>query len=385
MKIAMVTPVFFPYRAGIGNVAENEANELAKNGEDVFVFTPRFNQSEMEEKKDGYQIFRLRPFFKFGNAAWINNFSGVEERDIIHLHYPFIGGVGAVLRLAKKCRKPLVVTYHMDLIGRGWQKIFFKIYTFFTLPKIVKTAQKIIVSSWDYAEHGLLKKYVKKNRDKFVGIPFGIDLSKSAIDISKEGAREKLDIDKDLKIALFVGAMDKAHYFKGVNLLLEAFKEVNKEIGKTRLFLVGAGDLLPYYQRQANNSGLSKMVKFVGRASEKDLFLYYKAADFLVLPSIDSSEAFGLVVIEAGAAGLPAVVADLPGVRKQVSPERGKIFRAYDRESLVLAMKEMFQSNGLALMSETVSRWVKENRSLTKETKEILSVYKSVVALLKIS
>ncbi|HBW74412.1 MAG TPA: glycosyltransferase family 1 protein, partial [Candidatus Magasanikbacteria bacterium] len=70
MRIALVTPVFYPYAAGMSRVVEHEARILARAGHMVHVFTPRFKHAHAAlEEKDGYTIHRMRPLFSYGNAA----------------------------------------------------------------------------------------------------------------------------------------------------------------------------------------------------------------------------------------------------------------------------------------------------------------------------
>ncbi len=79
--------------------------------------------------------------------------------------------------------------------------------------------------------------------------------------------------------------------------------------------MVGGGNLLSHYQELSKHLQTTNKVKFAGSVSEIDLPLYYQNADLLVLPSINQHEAFGLVLLEALASGLPVIASDLPGVR----------------------------------------------------------------------
>jgi glycosyltransferase involved in cell wall biosynthesis len=81
------------------------------------------------------------------------------------------------------------------------------------------------------------------------------------------------------------------------------------------LKIVGEGNLQSQYEQEVVELGLEKKVTFLGRLSEDDLIYEYQTADLLILPSINSHEAFGLVIIEAMACGLPVIASDLPGVR----------------------------------------------------------------------
>jgi glycosyltransferase involved in cell wall biosynthesis len=117
---------------------------------------------------------------------------------------------------------------------------------------------------------------------------------------------------------LFVGALDRAHYFKGMPILLAALARLQQD-PHVRLLVVGDGDLRPAYQRQAQTLGVGDRVVFCGRVSDRELPAHYRLADLLVLPSTTMGEAFGLVLLEAMASGKPVIASNLPGVRSVVS------------------------------------------------------------------
>ena len=93
------------------------------------------------------------------------------------------------------------------------------------------------------------------------------------------------------------------------------------------------------YQIQSQKLNIKNRVHFAGRVSSDDLSDYYRAANLHILPSIDRSEAFGLVTLEAAASGLSSIVSDLPGVRTLVEHKKsGIIVDPRDKNSLVLAI-----------------------------------------------
>ncbi|MBI5023319.1 MAG: glycosyltransferase [Candidatus Magasanikbacteria bacterium] len=377
MKIAIITPVFPPYLAGIGNVAAQQATGLKQKGMKVAVFTPDYGK---DVPGDG--VRRLKPFLKFGNAAWILNLDKeLADFDIIHLHYPFIGVIDAVLR----CKKPLVVTYHMDLVDRGWKWLFFKIYIYLTLSKVIKKADKILVSSMDYAQHGFLAPYLKKWPEKFVEASFGVELPRDIKDSCLSAGRlrcaqnDKNEIASalprnDNKMVLFVGALDKAHYFKGVDILLDAMKDL-----KYKLIIVGDGDLRSHYEEKAKKLKMCDRVIFVGRVSDEKLSEYYQSADVFVLPSIDKSEAYGMVLLEAMAHGLPVVASNLSGVRSLVGEDRGLLVEPGNIKELALALTKILSDDeNRRVMGLAAKKWVEENMTVKKEINKIVEIYSTL-------
>ncbi len=322
MRIAVVTSTFPPYKAGIGNVAYYNAWSLTTLGHEVTVFTPQYKKiSSQHVDEYPFKVQRLRPWFKYGNAGILPQLIWkLWNFDIIHLHYPFFGGAELIYFLDKIKDFKLIVTYHMDVVGTGLLSKFFKWHTSHVLPKILDKANKVIVTSWDYARCSNIKDRVEDEPEKFVAIPCGVNHL-----IYKPRYRDKTLLNKhDLhgkKIALFVGALDKAHYFKGLNILIQAIKKISDN-DDFRVLIVGDGDLKQSYMSLVDSLGLGKKILFLGYIPDNLLPKYYNLADILVLPSIDKSEAFGIVSLEAMSSGVPVITSDLAGVRSVVSKKK---------------------------------------------------------------
>jgi glycosyltransferase involved in cell wall biosynthesis len=206
------------------------------------------------------------------------------------------------------------MTYHMDNQSRGWQHLIFDAHRRAILPWIVERADKILVSSRDYAETCALNK-IPGAKEKIIILPFGVDLERFHPG-RDEAFRAALGIARERPLLLFVGGLDRAHYFKGLSVLIEALSKLKDK--PWELLVVGAGEMSNLYAAQARLAGLDERVKFFGAISEKEKPRAYRAADLHLFPSLDRSEAFGLVALEAAASGLPCIASDLPGVRSVV-------------------------------------------------------------------
>ncbi len=363
----MITPVLGS-AGGMGRVAEEYADRMAKRGHEVVVFAPviarersdrsndsllghceevqNFRRSNPENEKE-WKLISLRPLFRYGHGAWIPQLAGMlRDFDVVHFHYPFLGGAGAVLRGMASLKHgiiktKLVVSYHMDLVGKGLFHLFFRAYQKFVVGRVMRAADRVIVSSLDYATTGDLGPLMDKLNGKIIEIPFGVDteyfqpISNSPTSPSTEHASAPLRFGgtehsagtRELEIGgeinfLFVGKLDRAHYFKGVSILLRAFAEVHRRHPTTRLNLVGSGDLMDTYRTEARALGIETATYFHGSVRFEDLPQHYARADCTVLPSTDRSEAFGLVLLEAQSCGSPVIASNLPGVRTTFEPQR---------------------------------------------------------------
>lgn len=344
MKIAHITPVYPPHIGGIGTVAQEYANALTHDGEEVTVFTPQYFTASPPSQggvKGGCQVLteQLKPWYQWGNAALIPQlFWKLRSFDVIHLHYPCYGAAEVTALAALIWRKPLILTYHMKTVANGWLGWIFQVYRSLVEPVIFSIADVLCVSSLDYAES------VGLRADKLIELPFSVDAERfHPGDAPNE--REALGIPRDAKVILFVGGLDDAHYFKGVDVLIEACARLTVE-EDWRLLIVGDGNRRSMYAQLADQKGIKERVIFAGRVSQEALPEYYRAANVHVLPAVNTCEAFGLVTLEAAASGLPSIVSNLPGVRTLVEERQtGLLVVPGDTSSLTLALRFLLQKD----------------------------------------
>jgi len=320
-SIAIVTPTFPPYRGGIGKVAEQDAADLAALGFDVHVFTPSRDAKGGRSDLRGFPIEPLRTWARIGNGAFVPGVTRLyNEFDLVLLHYPFYGAAEP-LWLSKPSGKKLALVYHMDVVGGGALKPFIGWHTRRIMPRIVAAADKVLVTSMDYAEHSSIASIVAAHPAKFHALPPGVDVDKFSPGSKPDELRRKLGIPGRSSIVLMVGGLDKPHYFKGVPSLIDALAV--RGLGDVHAVIVGKGELRAKFESQAKERGVADRVHFAGGVDDVELPQYYRLADVFAFPSIDRSEAFGIASLEASASGLPIVASDLPGVRTLVRDTNG--------------------------------------------------------------
>ncbi len=354
MRIAQVTPVYPPYRGGIGAVAFEYAKRLRERGYEVEVLTPDYSPSLRTDppfnppfEKGGESVHHLKPLLKIGNAAVVPGlYRKLDNFDIVHLHYPFFGGAEFVAAWKLFSKKPLITTYHMDVFGSGFKNVFFRTYGKLVKGITLANSDRVLVSSLDYAKNSSIGEYVARRKSHVVEMPFGIDIerfypNRRQPSLPPAGAGAPANImEHKLPTIIFVGGLDRAHYFKGVSILLRALRRI-KDVPWS-LHIIGEGDLRQGYEKLSADFGLTDRVRFMGSVSDEGLPNFYQEADLHVLPAIDSSEAFGIVTLEAAASGLPSIVSDLPGVRSVIEEGKtGLLARAGDPRSLASALENL--------------------------------------------
>lgn len=210
--------------------------------------------------------------------------------DLVHVHVPNPAAAFAIA--LARYRGPLVIMHQSDTLGR---KLLKRITDPF-VNAMMRRADRIIVASQRYlASSEELAPFKAKCRV----IPMGINIEKEREDMGAES--DGIVREHGPRLVLAVGRLVG---YKGFIYLLEAMRKVD-----ATLLLVGTGPLDAELRRAAQSYGASHKVKFLGRVD--DLQKYYRASSVFVLPSISRAEAYGLVQLEAMAAGLPVVNTDL--------------------------------------------------------------------------
>ena len=210
---------------------------------------------------------------------------------------------------------------------------------------IMNGATRIYVSSYDYAKYSDLAK-IKTIQKRISEIPFGVDTKLFKPLRSSSTLRKKLGINANDRVVMFVGQLDRPHYFKGVPVLIEAFSKVNRP--RTKLVIVGGGDLQGVYVNQAKNLGIKTKVIFTGSIEYNLINEYFSVASFTVLPSTDNTESYGMVLLEAQATGKAVITSNLPGVRTVVrNNEDGLLVNPNDANDLRDKMRILLDNSDL--------------------------------------
>jgi rhamnosyl/mannosyltransferase len=133
-------------------------------------------------------------------------------------------------------------------------------------------------------------------------------------------------------------------YYKGAQVLIEAMREVD-----AHLVIAGQGPLEEDLKRSVRDYGLDHKITFAGNISPEMLPIYYQASDLFILPSTENSEAFGMVMLEAHASGIPVISSDLPTgvVYVNQHKETGLCVKARDSRALADGIRTMLADNEL--------------------------------------
>jgi len=374
LRIIHCSCVAPPQTGGLGEVPLLEVTALNERGFTAELLAPAVNQLQ-----DAPPIRRLKTSWSYGNAASLNPSilkAAVRGADVVHLHYPFYGTAGRIARMRRRgIIRRLVITLHMDATAGGWIGSAFNFHRKFLQSRVLKSADALIVSSVDYAKHSSFAPYASGSAS-VVEIPFGVDEKRFSPGVAERAA---FGIPTDKQVVLFVGGMDRAHAFKGVDVMLRALARLPANVFGV---LVGDGALRPSYEAMAANLGIGDRVKFLGRVTDADLPKIYRSADVLAMPSVSGAEAFGLVALEAQACGIPVVATELPGVRTVVeNGVTGMLVPPHDDVALAEKLKELLGNEFTRKeMAKAAIEHVNRRFTRGKHMDDLIALYRRLCA-----
>jgi glycosyltransferase involved in cell wall biosynthesis len=301
------------------------SKKLVEIGVNVHVVTCDFPGAPSFEILDGVEVHRVdsykNPSPDFASWVYLMNMNMQKEAaeiakkakkkiDVFHAHDWLVATAG--IGLKHVFRKPLLVTMHSTEIGRRdglhtqTEKMIHETEAWLTYE-----AWKVICCSNYMVSHvgwafGLPE-------DKLVMIPNGVNSQKRK-SIEKEDfkkIRTKFALPEE-KIVLYVGRLV---YEKGVQILVNAAPKILKKVN-AKFIIVGSGYMKEQLSDIVKSMNLDRKILFSGFIEEKELKQLQKCADVSVVPSL--FEPFGIVALEAMAAGSPVVVSDTGGLSEIV-------------------------------------------------------------------
>jgi phosphatidyl-myo-inositol alpha-mannosyltransferase len=305
LKIGIVSPYGYPLPGGVNEHVHFTHDAMRRMGHDVWIITSKYGR---ERESEGH-VIRLGT----GWAAPANGSVGrvtlglrfkkqarelLEEHrfDVLHFHEPFVPFLSPTM--LDQSNTVNIATFH----AFGGFSPSYWIGKRFAGGLAQRLHGRIAVSG--AARHFISRYFPGEYRI----IPNGVPIERFA------GAEpyEELRDGKTLNI-LFVGRLEER---KGLIHLLKAYNRLRKRKVDARLLVIGAGPKLREYRRFVGLRGI-RDVEFLGRVSDEEKVRYFASADIYCAPNT-GQESFGIVLLEAMAAGVPIVASDIHGFKRVV-------------------------------------------------------------------
>lgn len=254
-----------------------------------------------------------------------------KQYDVIHIHHP--DPMACIALFFSSYRGKVVLHWHSDILK---QKILLKFYAPFQ-HWLIKRADVIVGTTPVYVEQS---PFLQTVQDKVTAIPIGIVPLKPSV----RNAERIKSRYPGKKIVFSLGRLVE---YKGFKYLIEAASK----LGDDYVFLIGGtGPLREQLQNQIDDLGIGERVILLGYVANEELPDYFEASDLFVLSSVQKTEAFAIVQIEAMSCGTPVVATRIKGSGVSWVNEHGisglNVF-PYDSQSMAEAISEILENSRL--------------------------------------
>jgi glycosyltransferase involved in cell wall biosynthesis len=348
MKILTVLTYYRPHTSGLTIYAERLAKAFVKRGHEVTVMTTQYDPSlPREEMMDGVKVIRVPVAFRVSKGVIAPTFGFVAtklalQHDVIQMHLPQFDAPGVALR-GRLFGKPSVLTYHCDLqLPSGFFNRFVNMVVDFQNHMAGLLANHIVTYTQDYADNSpFLSRYASKLTPILPPVEMPVPAPEAIQTFAKEHqTNEKRPV---------IGMVTRFASEKGVEVLLDALPTILKKYPNAQVLyagqhlnVMGEQDYFDRLYPKIREYEQSGHWTFLGNLDPIQLSAVYPNLDVITVPSLNSTEAFGLVQIEAMKNGVPSVPSALPGVRQPVSMHgMGRVSKIGDSASLAEAILEV--------------------------------------------
>lgn len=380
MKVLEVLTYYRPWVSGLTIYVERLSRALVEQGHEVTVLTSQYDPGlPRYDVMEGVKIIRIPVAMRVSKGVLMPDFGPMawklsRQADVIHLHLPQFDAPGLALR-GRLLRKPVVLTYHCDLqlpVGM-FNKLVDRVVQFQN-GVAGRLADAIVTYTRDYAANSpYLSQYIDQ---KLVIIPppVTLDPSNSAAD---QAFRQRYALgDRPV-----IGISARLAAEKGVEILLRALPRVLQAYPDLLVLHAGpykdiigeeeyAARLAPLFEQYKDH------YKLLGTLHGAELTSFYRNLDILCICSLNSTESFGLVQIEAMRNDVPVAACNLPGVRQPVAMTgMGEITEVGDPDALAEAIIRILADRQRYLRSSSL---ISESFDPAQTAQEYIRIFEAL-------
>lgn len=336
MHILHIYKDYFPVLGGIENHIKALAEGQVNAGHDVTVLVCSRDMTTRFDVLNGVNVI------KAGRMATVASMpiSCVQpiilyqqSPDVVNIHSPY--PLGEIADYFTKRGTVTVVTHHSDVVRqKGWLRIYGPF-----LKRTLNSSDCIIATSRNYI---CSSPWLWPLQEKCTVVPLGVDV---------ERFQPVKRTPSSVLRLLFVGCL---RYYKGVDVLIRTMSHIDR----VKLSIVGTGPMKQGWEQLAYSSGVSEKVDFLNEVADEELPEIYKKADVFILPANLRAEAFGTVLLEAMAAGLPCITTELNTGTSWIVKDgvTGFVVKPGDANALAKAIQALQNNYDLSITMGTAGR-----------------------------
>jgi rhamnosyl/mannosyltransferase len=337
MRITHLYKHYWPHPGGVERAMHSLARLCAAEGHEVRAIVAAETPRRTRGIVDGVEVIGLPSLGELLSMPLAPTYlwPPAREGEILHVHESFPLATLAALARLRRGRAAAIVTWHFDVVR---QRSLAPLHRWLASRLLARASAIHVTSDLLASRSRVLARFPAKVRV----IPHVVDVARFARAPDHPAARRLRAWAGEDPVALFVGRLV---YYKGVDVLLDALARVPR----LRLAVVGDGPLRDDLRARAERIGVGPRIRWLGPVSDDGLVGAYSGADVLALPSTAPTETFGMVQVEAMAAGLPVVSTRLGTGVERVNADgvTGRVVAPGDADALAAALGAIAEDAGL--------------------------------------
>jgi len=362
MKNILISVSYYsPHISGLTNSIKNLASLLSQNEYKITILTTQHDKKLLiQSVENNVEIKRIPYLFKYHKGFVMprfifETFSLLRKNDEVIIVLPQLEGF-IVAILAKLLRKKIIILYvcEVTLPGSFVTKIFEFILRLFHKLTILMSDNIVTLTS-DFAKNNIL---LAQKLSKVTSIlPI---INKPKFSSKMDEIFKKRISNKKIKIG-FIGRVSSE---KGIEYLLETIPLLQNEWGDNFIIVLagslGIGESVYIKKIEMLIKKYKKYICWLQSLEDNELASFYKSLDVLVLPSINTTEAFGMVQVEAMLLGIPVVASDLPGVRVPIK---------------MTGMGDIVPLKNSRILADVIIRVIKNEKEFIKKSNDVATYF----------
>jgi 1,2-diacylglycerol 3-alpha-glucosyltransferase len=376
MRIGMMADVYKPHVSGVTNFIASNKRALEQLGHEVHVFTfgdVDFVDDEANvHRSPGLPLVDTGFYFSFSYSPQAKSL--LRSMDVVHVHHPFLSGRLAV-RYCHPLRIPIVFTNHtrydlymqtyLPILADGLGETFLQAY----LPSFCRDVDLVISPS-----QGMEAVLRRLGVDSHVEVvPNGVELDRfqAAPDCRR---RKELGFSADQVVLVYSGRLAPE---KNLQFLMHAFYGIAHAYPQVRLLVIGDGPERQALEEQVRAAGLAERIQFTGMVPYADMPEYLRAADAFVTASI--TEVHPLSIIEAMAAGLPALGIISPGVADTIQDDVTGLLSPDDLAAFTAKLARLVTEDETRRKMGAAARIAADEYAIERTSRILVECYEELV------